>query len=48
MAKIQIENLVSRSKYQWSGEALEKDSESVNEGKKGDTNKIVRIYLLKK
>jgi hypothetical protein len=34
MAKTQIENSVSRSKYQWSGEVLEKDLEGISEGKK--------------
>jgi hypothetical protein len=34
MAKMQIENSVSRSKYQWSGEALEKELEEANKGKK--------------
>jgi len=30
MAEIQIENSVSRSKYQWSAEILEKDFEEVS------------------
>jgi hypothetical protein len=38
MAKIQIENSVSRSKYQWSRKDLEKDLEEVSEGKKKENH----------
>jgi hypothetical protein len=43
MAKIQIENSVSQSKYQWSGEVLEKDLEEAS-GEEKNQQKL-RTFL---